>query len=77
MLDASLTEYLNDQLFRRGESVAASRNALFGTMFFEKLPKSALTLPRARRALKGFVKDEPLRSSDPSRWRQWRYWSRP
>lgn len=64
-LDTTLTDYLNSQLYRRGENVAAARNVVFGTMFFEKLPKSALTLPRARRALNGFVKDEPLRSSDP------------
>lgn len=34
-------------------------------MFYQRLPKSSLSLPTARRALKGFIRDEPPRSADP------------
>ena len=64
-LDTALVKYLDEVLFLAGEGAGQARNTLFGTMFCRSLPRHASTLPRARRALKGFVRDEPSTSKDP------------
>ena len=58
-------KYLN-QLYARGEDVGAARAAVYGTIFYQSLPKGSGSLPRCRRALKGSVKYEPPTSADPT-----------
>lgn len=64
-LDDTLVSYLDQALFLAGDPMTTARAALFGTTFWQGLPKSSTTLPRARRALKGFARDEPPMSRDP------------
>ena len=64
-LDSALVKYLDEALFRTGEDAGAARSAIFGTIFCRSLAKGALSLPRCRRALAGFLKDEPPTSEDP------------
>ena len=64
-LDDMLVLYLNNVLFKKGDGLPEARAALFGTIFELCLPKGPTTLPRCRRALQGFAKDQPPTSEDP------------
>ncbi len=64
VVDKLVVSYLNE-LFTRGESTNVAQMALFGIIFKLGLGKGHQVLPRARRALAGFKKDEPERSEDP------------
>ena len=63
-LDTIVTEYLN-KLFLEGEETSIARLVLHGAVFKNGLPKTRTTLPRARRALAGFLRDSPETSKDP------------
>ena len=63
-IDETLVQLL-DVMFHRGEDAGHARAVIFGTMFCLALPKGATTLPRCRRALRGFLKDAPPVSNDP------------
>ena len=65
-LDRALTAYINHELFFRGESVHVARQTLYGVIYVRGLPKDKTTLPRARRALAGFSREEPPQSEDPA-----------
>jgi hypothetical protein len=64
-LDNLLVAYLDSELYRKGCDAADAKNAIFGTIFCRSLPKGSNSLPRCRRALAGFLKDEPPTSEDP------------
>ena len=64
-LDTALVKYMDEVLLLAGEGAGQARNTLFGTMWCRSLPKHASTLPLARQALKGFVRNEPSTSKDP------------
>ena len=65
-LDEALVQYINKELFFRGEAVATARYVVYGTIFVRGLPKNKQTLPRARRALAGFSREDPATSEDPA-----------
>ena len=64
LIDQLTVSYLDD-LFARGESTNTARTALFAIIYKLSLGKGANVLPRSRRAIKGFMKDEPDVSEDP------------
>ena len=61
-IDWALAKFIGEELYLDGENTAKARNTLFGTIFVLGLPKGAQTLPRSRRALQGFPKDDPDRA---------------
>lgn len=66
-LDAALVKYF-DYLFEYGHSAVHARNALNGLVFLRSLPREKATLPRARRALTGYLKAQPAGVRDPLPW---------
>ena len=65
-LDERLVQYLDSQLYRTGEGISIARTTLYGVIFNMGLPRAQSVLPRSRRALKGFAKDEPPVVKDPA-----------
>ena len=65
-LDDAVTTYLNEELFFKGEAVASARATVFGIIWARGLPKERTTLPRARRALSGYAREEPAHAEDPA-----------
>ena len=65
LLDQAVTAYLA-LLFDLGEPKSVASSTIFGVIFDQGLPKLKSSLPRARRALAGFAKDEPDISRDPA-----------
>ena len=61
-IDSALAKFIGEELYLDGENTAKARNTLFGTIFVLGLPKGAQTLPRSRRALQDFPKDDPDRA---------------
>ena len=64
-LDLLLVDFIDKVLYQTGQDASAVKNVLFGTIYSRSLPRGAGTLPRCRRALAGFLKDEPPVSEDP------------
>jgi integrase len=64
LIDNLVVAYMNE-LFTNGEATHTAQTALFGIIFCLGLGKGAQTLPRSRRALQGFRRDEPNVSEDP------------
>ena len=64
-LDQVLVTYLS-QLFKEGEEGHVARATFYGVIFKRGLPKLKSTLPRSRRGLAGFDKENPVGSRDPA-----------
>ena len=64
-LDDILVEYLDTEMFAAGRDTGDAKNAVFGTIFCRSMPRGSTSLPRCRRAIQGFLKDNPPRSEDP------------
>ncbi|CAK0851971.1 unnamed protein product [Prorocentrum cordatum] len=62
-LDQVAAEYINDEIYLKGADASAPRVLTCAIIFAKSLAKGSL--PRSRRAIKGFLKDEPPTSEDP------------
>ena len=54
-----------EELYLRGEATSVARDVLFGVIFELGLGKGPNVLPRCRRSLQGFRRDDPPVSEDP------------
>lgn len=66
-LDLALVKYM-DFLFGGGHRALLARNALHGLIFTRSMPRDKFSLPRARRALAGYLKSQPPGVRDPLPW---------
>ena len=64
-LDRVLVRHPDEELFANGESAAVTRLALFGTVCCRGVLRHTRIMSRCRRALMGFIRDEPGFSMDP------------